>query len=663
MPHEPVLARLQRRPGRQLSELLRSSHLLVALCLLPTLLPACSDDGAEPPPPPPDARLEKLGRCARFNPQRNAYFGDTHIHTALSLDANLQGNRLTPSDAYRFARGDAVGIQPYDANGEPLRSLQLSRPLDFVALSDHAEFLGLVYGCTTPDSPEYSHDTCQTYRDNPDGAFLVLNIELAPNQGDATGPELCEGDGCRGATLSAWSEVQASAEAAYDRSEACAFTSFVAYEWSGAPGTRNLHRNVIFRNHVVPELPASYFDDNFEEGLWSSLRQGCLEREGSCDALTIPHNSNLSDGLMFEAVNDAGEPFDAAYATTRAQLEPLIEVFQHKGDSECLPGGMAGDELCDFEKLPYVTLATANIGGAPEQPAEPDFVRHALGKGLELSARLGVNPFQYGIIASTDTHLGTPGAVDEKNFAGHGGAGLTVRDALPPGLPDRAWFNPGGLAVLWAEENSREALFSAMRRREAYGTSGPRIVLRFFGGWALDGDLCDRTDMVEASYAGGVPMGGVLATRPDNAGAPRFVVSALRDTGAPAQPGTPLQRLQIIKAWLDGGQARFAVHEVAGDPNNGADVDIATCAPQGAGADSLCTVWTDPDFDPTAPTLYYARAIENPSCRWHTYLCNDGGVDCTDPTTVTEGFEDCCNFPATQQERAWSSPIWYGPEN
>jgi Protein of unknown function (DUF3604) len=624
---------------------------------------ACAPLDPEPLPVL-DERLEELGRCDDFNPMRNAYFGDTHVHTKLSLDANLQGNRLAPSDAYRFAQGERVGIQPHDEAGNPLRQLQLSRPLDFVALSDHAEFLGIVYTCLTPSAKGYDSEDCVRYRDDPDQAFVRINTATAAGQDNAATPGPCKAEdgGCSAADMAGWGEIQTAAEAAYDRTSSCTFTSFVGYEWSGSPGTKNLHRNIIFRNHVVPELPISYFDAGFEEQLWSSLTGACIDAPGGCDVLSIPHNSNLSSGLMFETVDDAGEPFDADYAATRARLEPLVEIFQHKGDSECLPGVMAGDELCDFEKVPYDDLGSANQGGDPEPLFEADFVRAALGAGLVEESRLKVNPYRFGLIASTDTHLGTPGAVDEAGFPGHGGAGLTIRDSLPPGLPDRAWFNPGGLAVLWAEENSREGLFQAMRRREAYATSGTRILLRFFGGSDYDADLCNRSDLVEAGYAGGVPMGGVLSeaqlTEPT---APRFVVSAMRDPGSFERPGVDLQRIQIIKGSLVGGEPAFVVHEIAGSADNGASVDPTTCEPQGQGADSLCAVWQDPNFDPASPAFYYVRVLENPSCRWHQYLCNAGGVDCADPATVTEGFEGCCEWPAEQQERAWSSPIWYAP--
>ncbi len=634
--------------------LLAASFVLGALPLIGV---ACDDPPASPPVP--DPLLEELGRCQEHNPLRNAYFGDLHVHTALSLDANLQGNRVSVSDAYRFALGEEIEVQPYDAQGNALRSLRLPRPLDFVALTDHAEFLGVVRGCTTEGSAEYQSPACKSYRDDPDAAFFGLNLRLAFDQGTASNNSPCseEEGGCVASESQAWRDVRDAAEAFYDRSDACSFTTFVAYEWSGSPGGRNLHRNVIFRNHVVPRHPVSYFDEGLEEGLWARLHHDCLDPEAACDVLTIPHNSNLSSGLMFEPLKDDKSPIDAEYARVRRELEPLVEIFQHKGDSECLPGSTAADELCDFEKMPYATLPGATLGGDPETLVESDFVRHALGVGLGQQASLGENAFQYGIIASTDTHLGTPGAVEESRFIGHGGAGLTVRDALPPGLPDRPWFNPGGLAVLWAEENSREALFLAMRRREAYGTSGPRIVLRFFGGYDYPSDLCDANDLAERGYAGGVPMGGVLTAAN---GAPTFVLSALADLGTEDAPGGLLQRVQIIKGSLVSGAPQFQVFDVAGGPNT-ASVDPATCEPTGPGAESLCGVFTDPDFDPDVPAFYYARVLENPSCRWQAYHCLAAGIDCTDPATVSEGFEGCCDQPFSQQERAWSSPIWVVP--
>jgi hypothetical protein len=635
--------------------------LSISSCVL--TLAACTDDRRVIDDAGTDAASESARadepevRCQSFVAERQPFFGDLHVHTALSLDANLQGTRLRPVDAYRFARGERVDLPPYDSSGKATRSIALERPLDFVAVSDHAEFLGLVTTCLTPDLPGYDSETCETYRAMPEVSFFSLNFGLSAQQGAARYLPPCSADNayCGSAAVSAWNEIKQAAASAQDTSAACGFSSFVAYEWSASPGTQNLHRNVIFRSDKAPPLPFTYFDGNHEEELWSALESGCREADG-CDVLTIPHNSNLSAGLMFETVDREGKPLDRAYAARRRKLEPLVEIFQHKGSSECLPE-MGADELCNFEQSPYNTLASTTLGGTPDKLVARDFVRDALAQGLLLKQALGENPFQYGFVASTDTHVGTAGAVEERRFAGHGGAGASARLARP-GLVDSAWFNPGGLAGLWAEQNSRGALFDAMNRREAFGTSGPRIVLRLFGGFDLPADLCAAQDFAQQGYARGVPMGGELhgdaTTR-----APSFAVWSLRDPGTASAKGVPLQRIQIVKGWIEQGQVRYAIHDVAGQPNT-ADVDLTTCEPRGQGADELCSVWTDPTFDPAQHAFYYARVLENPSCRWQTRACLAEKVDCAAPPA---GFEPCCDdsAPRTQQERAWSSPIFYGP--
>jgi len=341
--------------------------------------------------------------------------------------------------------------------------------------------------------------------------------------------------------------------------------------------------------------------------------------------------------------------------------------MQAKGQSECLGtmGAGAADELCDFEILPYNNLTGDRFGGFNTgPPMEQDFVREAMKEGLRLEQNLGVNPFKYGFIGSSDTHIGSPGNVMETaEFPGHGGAGASGGE----GLTDVVEGNPGGLAVIWAEENTRDSLYAALRRREAYGTSGTRPVVRFFGGWNLPANQCASADFAADGYANGVPMGGDLPPRPANAVAPRFSVSALRDPGAARDPAQALQRIQIIKGWVENGEKKEQVYEVAGNPNNGAGVDPATCEPTGAGFASLCDVWQDPDFDPAEPAFYYARVVENPQCRWHTLQCLAAGITedtcANDPDSVPESFAGCCNadYPKTIQERAWTSPIWYRP--
>jgi hypothetical protein len=328
-----------------------------------------------------------------------------------------------------------------------------------------------------------------------------------------------------------------------------------------------------------------------------------------------------------------------------------------------MPGLQTEDELCGFEKLAMSNFSGRYMRWLAEPPVAHQFIRNVLKEGLAQQARLGVNPFRYGLVASTDTHLGTPGLVAEQaDFPGHGGAGTPVGEELPTGLPDALDFNPGGLAVLWAEENSREALFAAMRRREAYGTSGPRMLVRFFGGWRYPADLCESPRLLETAYARGVPMGGELPA-PASDDAPLFVVSALRDPGTAGGPGTPLQRIQIVKGWTRDGELHEKVWDVAGDPANGASVDPDTCEATGTGFDSLCAVWRDPGFDPAQHAFYYARVVENPTCRWSQKLCVARGVRCDDPATIGEDLASCCadEHVRTIQERAWTSPIWYRP--
>jgi hypothetical protein len=639
---------------------------------------------------------DEFGRCADFDELRQVYWGDTHIHTNLSLDANLQGTRTSQADAYAFSRGEPIGLQPYEEDGNPTRIAQIDRPLDFVVLADHAEYLGTIKACLDPSSAAYEAEECAQYRAalefdaNPiqvGGIFIRLNALTALQPEEVHYPPLCGPDGvyCVDAGMDVWGEIIDNAEAVYDRSDSCQFTSFPGYEWSGGPATKNLHRNVMFKNANVPEVPYSYFDEPYVEGLWARLQEECIDAGNGCDTLTIPHNSNLSEGIYFEDKMANGQPFTAEYVEARNAMEPVIEIYQHKGASECLPGETGSDELCGFEIIPYANLAATNL----EQITPPDprgFLRYAYGEGMKLEASLGTNPFQHGITAATDTHISAPGFATEDDFKGHGGAGQPNRFLPPPeGFPDIEYLSPGGLTAVWAEENARDAIFSAFRRKETFGTSGPRMVVRMFGGWEYPSDLCSADDLAAQGYAGGVPMGSSLAPQPGSSG-PKFVVSAKQDA-----MGAPLQRIQIVKGWLDGDDYRVQVYEVAGNPNNGATVDLDTCTPEGDGFGDLCTVWEDPDFDPAARAYYYARVIENPTCRWSTYQCIQknydcdnpsseidldccdpsaglnvawcDSIDCTDPDSLPPADARCCvpRVEPSIQERAWSSPIWYQP--
>lgn len=635
---------------------------------------------------PAFSRTEQRQPCADYDPLRRAFFGDTHVHTAWSFDASGQDTRNTPTDAYRFAVGGPMRIQPYDENGRGLREIRIDRPLDFAAVTDHSEFFGEMRLCASEGEAGYSHPVCRVHRNLPALTQLMFGgygLSMKRRWG------LCGEDGsvCLDAAGDTWRAVQDAAEAAYDRSADCSFTSFVGYEWTATVGRgRNLHHNVIFRNDKVPDHPLSWIESPSQVQLWDYLEQDCVAANPGCDAIAIPHNTNLSGGLAFETARLSSaeippEPVSAAEAARRAHWNPLLELMQHKGSSECdsrLPT-WSRDEYCAFEKLPYDNFGTKNTGedgsgllyvlkllfGGQEYrevrlPGESSFVRYALKQGLQQQRELGVNSFKYGLIASTDTHIAAPGLVMEMNHPGHGGAGMGARDDVLP-LPDELEFNPGGLAVLYAEENSRDALFAAMRRREAYATSGTRPTLRFFGGWDYPAQACDAPDMVAQGYARGVPMGGDLPAAPGRA-APRFLVSVQADAGTPEYPGNLLQRVQIVKGWYADGELRERVLDVAGG-DNGARVDPATCEQSGPGHQHLCAVWQDPDFDPAAPAFYYARALENPACRWSQHVCVDAGVDCADPSSVPEALQQCCAEQHIRviQERAWSSPIWYTP--
>lgn len=609
--------------------------------------------------------------CRQRNELRHPYFGDLHIHTAYSQDASTQGTRNRPRDAYRFARGEPMGIQPYDGTGRALRTLQLSRPLDFAAVTDHSEQLGETIICQTPELPGYDSWVCRIYRRWPRAAFFLMNTRAAysaiPRRFGFCGDD---GADCREAARTPWRDIIDAAEAAYDRTSACAFTTFIGYEWTGAPASNNIHRNILFANEHTTDLPISYFEASSPESLWRQLREQCTDEGNGCDAVIIPHNSNLSGGIMFEPVNAEGDRIDTAYARERERFEPLVEVLQHKGDSECVLSPTTKDELCAFEKLPYSNFRGKYVRGLRRPPEPAAFVRDALKQGLAEEARLGVNPFKMGMIGSTDTHLGAAGAVDEDKFAGHGGAGVPARDAIPPGLPDEIEFNPGGLAVLWAEENTRESLFAAMKRRETYGTSGPRLLVRFFGGWGYPEDLCAGEDNLAAvGYDGGVPMGGDL---PSPAGdgspshGPRFAVWASADTARISSPPTPLDRIQIVKGWRSAdGTLHERVYDVAvaAKTEDSPHTDPATCQSTGHGARSLCSVWSDPDFRRDEHAFYYARVLESPTCRWSQRMCVAAGVRCDDKSTIGEGFEPCCSpdHKLLVQERAWTSPIWYRP--
>jgi len=645
---------------------------------------ACVPDfAAEPWVPPVGAaqptEIAPRAACDLHDPLRRPLFGDLHVHTGFSMDANALGNDTTPDDAYRFARGERIRVYSGEA-GVP-QTAQLERPLDFAAVTDHAEWLAEVRLCRDPASEVYTTRSCRIYRGEEvgwlprlfgltEGFFpkLLGVIDLDATRAD----EICADDNsrCRRALRSAWDDIKASAERFYDRSSACAFTTFHAWEYSRSPKRTKIHRNVILRNELSPELPISAAETGHERNLWPQLRDLCNATGTGCEAIAIPHNPNLSNGRLFELwYREEDVEQQRAEAALRAEMEPIVEMTQIKGSSECRNGMFQvlgePDELCDFEKtrdfsgLGFPDCEEGAGNGAQAARgciSRVDHVRYALLEGIREKNRIGVNPFKFGFIGSTDTHMSTPGQVSEWEQPFKFGA--TVERVLTIGEAKRAMahWNPGGLAGVWAEENSRDAIFDALKRREAFATSGPRIVPRFFAGWDLPRDLCGRDDFAATGYADGVPMGGDLPPAPTGSAGPVFALSALRDPGTEKRPGGWLQRLQVVKGWVDDeGRFHQQVIDVAGDADNGASVDLDTCEPKGTGAAQLCAVWQDPDFDPARDAVYYARAVENPSCRWTTRLCN-GWTDGPLPDACTNPL-----IPKTIHEMAWTSPVWFTP--
>jgi hypothetical protein len=449
----------------------------------------------------------------------------------------------------------------------------------------------------------------------------------------------------------AWREIIDAANRHYEPGR---FTTFIGYEFTSSPNSQNLHRNVIYRGGEAPEFPFSRFDSPNPEDLWAWMDR---QRAAGFDALAIPHNSNGSNGQMFRLETFDGQPLDGAYAETRMRNEPIVEASQVKGTSEVHPLLSPNDEWADFEIYAYT------IG--VEKPSEPhgSYVREAYLNGLTLEETGGFNPFRFGMVGSSDTHnsAGTP---EEFNYHAKAGVadGIPARRGSIP--PEEGGFKApfqlqlwgaSGLAGVWAEENTREAIFDAMRRKETFATSGPRIRVRFFAGFGFDAGLAKDSDMIAKAYDGGVPMGGDLAAGGD--GPPSFLLWATRDPNS-----APLQRLQIVKGWIDDGAAVEKVFDVACSdglepdpvnhrcPDNGAEVDLTDCTfSQDLGAAELATVWTDPEFDEGSRAFYYVRVLENPKCRWSTW------------DAIRSGFDPRPDIPATIQDRAWSSPIWYLP--
>jgi hypothetical protein len=577
--------------------------------------------------------------------QRQVFFGDLHIHSSWSLDAYASGVTAGPEEAYRYAQGESI---PHIGGA----SIQLAGPpLDFIALTEHAEYLGVINAATQRGHPLRKQPIFQSWLSSDSDIALAAGNTILDSFGTQQAlPELVEGS----VITPAWQELIALADR---HNRPGLFTAFVGFEYTSNPGAQNLHRNVIFRGSDVPDRPFSAMDSNNPEDLWDWMDGA---RSTGDDLLAIPHNSNGSNGLMFARTRFNGQPIDRTWAEQRLRNEPIVEVMQIKGQSETNPILSPDDEWAGFEVAPWLT-------GDPSLPSQPvgSYVRDALKAGLQIEGQIGLNPFAVGMIGSTDGHNASS-PFEEKNYTGKIGIlDGTPQSRLAGSVPTAAsskldpdvvtFWSAAGLAGIWADANTRADLFDALRRRETFSTSGPRIGVRLFGGWdfeSVDAEL----EIADIGYTRGVPMGGDLPTN-SSGNAPTFLLAAQKD---PLE--ADLERIQIIKGWTADGRTQEQVFDVAcsGDdvpdperhrcPDRMAQRVLKSCAPDAtSGTQAFNTWWRDPDFDPTESAFYYVRVLQVPTCRWSTY------------DAVRLGIQPPSFVPAVIRERAITSPIWYEP--
>jgi hypothetical protein len=541
---------------------------------------------------------------------KNLYWGDLHAHTSYSLDAYGMGTRIDPFGAYAFAKGKMVTLPDGTSN-------KIDRPLDFLAVTDHSEFLGVTDICTREVNSLLFHSSyCMRMQADIAQGKTLKHWMWPETRPVPPQPQLCKNDpgACPRATLSSWQKIQEAAKLAYDP---CHFTSFNAYEWTRNVGG-HLHRNVIFGGTRVPTLPYDMISYPNPRDLWGALDRFC-QGDPDCDVIAIPHNPNLSNGLAFKI-----EGLSKSDLRLKNRYEKLVEIFQIKGSSECLNANANADDAdpaCEFELL----LSSFDEKPLSREVLKQGYVRTALKKGLESYSADKLDPFQFGFVGGTDDHNGTPGDVEEKKY------GVLWGKKYSNNLKNQDSYrmsntNPGGLTGVWAEENTRESIFAALKRRETYATSGPRIAARMFQTWDAIGDPCANPNTTT-----GIPMGGTITAR---AGAnPRFVVYAIKDQ-------VNIDHIDIIKGTIGrDGKAKEEVFKLAPiDPVNGDS--------------SLCKVWEDKNYNPHAPTFWYARVMEKPSWRWSHYACLEAAKD---------GHPCDPRLNRQIQERAWTSPIWQLP--
>jgi len=617
------------------------------------------------------ANKEKVGKGFPTKPPYSPYvgrnyptrpfFGDTHLHTSFSFDAGAFGARLTPRDAYLFASGNEVTA----SSGQPAK---LSRPLDFLVVSDHSDQMGFFPDLFSGKPSILADPTGKRWNEmihNGKGNEAAMEIIVSFSHG--TFPkDLAYLPGSQ-PYRNAWQETIKAAEEANAPGR---FTAFIGYEWTSNTGANNLHRNVIFRDNgdkatqVEPYTTVKPLGSDNPADLWKWM--SAYEQKTGGDVLAIAHNGNLSNGLMFPTVETFGKKVDREYAETRMKWERLYEVTQTKGTGEAHPYLSPNDELADFE-----IWDKANLDGSvpkKKEMLEFEYARSAYKNGLKLEQVLGVNPYKFGLVAGSDAHTGLT-AMEEDNFFGK----TTPQEPSPErltkafihddktGVTVMDWeVGASGYAAVWATENTRAAIWDAMERRETYATTGTRMIVRFFGGWNFEpGDANNRLPAA-IGYAKGVPMGGDMSNAPAGS-SPTFLVAALKDP-----LGANLDRIQIVKGWLDAsGKTQEKVYDVVwGDadkrkagadgkvPAVGTTVDIENASwTNTIGDPELIAVWKDPNFDPKQKAFYYARVMEIPTPRWTAYDARRFGIKALPDTRMTI------------QERGYTSPIWYTPRS
>ncbi len=607
------------------------------------LLTACASPEKPTPQPKQESIIEESGRTAGFSEIRNAYFGETHLHTGWSFDEAIYNVQLGPENSYRHARGEKV-LHP---NGD---TVQLKIPLDFMIVSDHAEYLGVLVRMYNPNDPLSKHPLAKTIVGSGDDivastkAFYGLVSQTIQPDGTTKPDPTLNTDELK---RSIWDEYIKITDRFNDPGK---FTTLVGYEWSSQPNMSNLHRNVIFKGSENLPVPFSYFDSEKPEDLWAWMD---TQRESGQELLAIPHNGNLSNGVMFSLEDSYGNPISYEYAVARMRNEKLTEIIQTKGQSETHPLMAANDEFAGFE------IWTKPVAGPGVVKIEDgNYVRNAFTNGLAIEKKIGVNPFKYGVVGGGDIHTSI---VSHEEYAHTGEHNL--KSSSPharllenlPNEPSKIEQGTAGLSNVWADENTREAIYEAMERKETWATSGPRITVRVFAGFDFGHAAPGKEGWEKTGYDNGVPMGGDLSNAEDGK-APSLMIWAMKGPNS-----GNLDRVQVVKGWLDAnGETHEVIYDVVWSdartmengklPAVGNSVDIKTASYTNTIGDAeLATVWTDPEFNAGEPCYYYLRVLEIPTPRWSTY------------DAVSLGIEPPADFPATIQERAWTSPIWYTP--